>query len=196
MEPIEQELEITYQYDFQEFKERNLHPTTLVSILCCNVIPIVGILLIELILLLICVTLGFTDIRIFYMIIIPSIYCALVLLYTPSFLVLLRIHWKRINRLPLDRKWFFTPKGIIIDKTYTKRLHTWETIQNFVIGRKTIFFGFTTNKIFNFGFDPLSLRFLEEKQFEELLIIVHKYLPNDKIHFKIDREKMKFKDTN
>jgi len=185
---FEQELEIDYIYDYKEFKETNLHPTSIASILCCNVIPIAGILFFELILLIVCLTSGFSEIRVYSMILIPSIYGAIVLLYTPSYLILLKIQWKRLSKLPLERKWIFTNEGIIVDKTYIRTLHRWAIIQKVVEGKKTIQFRITDNKTFNLTFDLIPKRALSVEQYELLQTILLKYLDSNKIQFKIDKQ--------
>ncbi len=189
MENSEQELVISYTYDHKEFKKMNIHPTSLASIICCYIIPIAGLLLIELIFLVVGLISGFNEIMVFFMIIIPCIYGAVVLLFTPVWLIFLRILWKRANRLPLERKWIFTKEGIIIDKTYSKTLHHWMTIQNVDIGKKSIFFATINKKVFKLGFDPLPLRFLDDEQFESLLTILRKYLDDSRIKIKAKRNK-------
>lgn len=188
MESTEQELEITYEYEYKDFKKTNLHPSMLPSIICCNIIPATGILIFELIMLLVSLQSGFSEIRIFFMIVVASVYILFVLLYTPTYILFLRFQWKRINKLPLERKWIFTNKGIIVDKTYTSTKYDWEKIHKVVESRNAIHFNLTNNKVINLVLDFLPKSALNEEQYELLHIILLKYLDSSKIKLKIDKK--------
>ena len=193
MDDNNQDLMISYTYDYKQFKKEHLHPTTLLSILCCNIIPITVILIVELVLLLISLEVGFTFMRVFWMILLAGIYTLFILIYTPAYLILTNIQWKRINKLPLERKWLFTEKGITIDRLYIKTYYPWKIFQSIDIGKKAIFFRTTNNNIINLGIETLPIRHLHEEQFEELQIIFRNYLGESKIQFGVDKEKLIFR---
>ena len=98
------------------------------------------------------------------MIIIPSFYGVFMLLFIPTWLITLKIKWNRVNRLPMERKWIFTKEGVTIDKTYSKSLHLWITIQNVTITKRAIFFGTTKPKMFgiSLGFGDSHLDLLKK----------------------------------
>jgi hypothetical protein len=194
----EQELVISYILDKKEFNDRNLHPTSLASFLCCFVIPVAGLVLLELILLIVGLVIGFDFILTFFMIIIPSIYGAVILLFIPTWLIVLKLKWSKVNRLPKDQKWIFSKEGITIDKTYSKSLHPWIAIQHVTIRRFSIYFGTSKPRTIGLviGIGEIQLRYIEEEQYEELLVVLRKYLDESKILIKVDKKKMKFKKTN
>lgn len=196
MENSEEELVISYTSDHKEFKEMNLHPTSLAGALCCYIIPFVGVLIIELIFLIVCLIFGFSEMRIFYMIFIAAVYFLFIFLYTLLWLIILRVLWKNTTRLPLECKWIFKKEGVIVDKTYTKTIHKWSSIQGIKIWKRSIFFGTTKNRLFQLGFGNLRIRFLTENQFEELIVVLQKYLDESIILFKTEKKKMKFKVQN
>ena len=198
MENSEQELVITYKYGKKEFNDRNIHPASLLGIICCFLIPLSGLLLLELVLLIVCLVIGFSDILVFTLILIPSIFGLFYLIFIPSWLIYLDIHWKGVKRLPMDRKWIFTKEGIIIDKTYSKSLHPWITIQHVTISKITIVFGTSPPKKFGFvtNAGEIPVRLITEEQYIALMPILIKYLGESKILLKTDRDKMKFKERN
>lgn len=196
MEYNEENLVISYTFDHKEFKETNLHPTSLAGALCCYIIPFVVVLFVELILLIVCLIFGFSEMRIFYMIFIAAAYCLFIFLFTLLWLIILRVQWKNTTRLPLEHKWIFTKEGVFVDKTYTKTVHIWSTIQSIQIWKRLIFFGTIKNRLFQLGFGTLPIRFLTEKQFEELIIVLQKYLDENIILYKTEKQKLKFKVQN
>ena len=188
MENTEQEMEIAYVHDYQDFKRVSLHPSTITSIICCNIIPITGTLIFELVMLIISLQSGFSWIRISIMIVVPSLCISVIILYTPTYIIILKYQWKKISKLPLERKWIFTNKGIIVDKTYTSTKFDWEKIHKVVESRKAIHFNLTNNKVINLVLDSLPKSALNEEQYGQLHTILQKYLDSSKIKFKIDKE--------
>ncbi len=188
MENTEQEMEITYVQNYKDFKKLTLHPSTIANIICCNIIPITGILIFELVMLILSLQSGFSEMRIFYMVLVPSFYTLFIILFTPTWIIVIKFQWKKTSKLPLERKWIFTNKGIIVDKVYTSTKYEWEKILKVVESRNQINFNLTNNKVINLVLDFLPKRALNEEQYGQLHTILLKYLDSSKIKFKIDKK--------
>jgi hypothetical protein len=176
-----QTLEISYSFTFDDFKRDNLHPSSLLSIIFINVIPLAFIALAEIVLLILGFIITFSEFIIAFMILLPAVYALFLLLYYPLIIVFIRRSWNSYRRLPLERKWSFTSEKIIYDKGYVKHLDSWSDIAEVRETKTKIFFFKTASSVIKLTLDYIPKRALTDEQLEELTLFLQNSLSAQKL---------------
>ncbi|NHK32571.1 MAG: YcxB family protein [Asgard group archaeon] len=172
------ELEISYEVTYED--EKKLLFDILYNkktFLYFIVIPIIFILIFEVIMIIIGVLNQFSFNMKFTMILIPSFFLLLLILFLLSSLIAVKLNWRFRNKMPLHKKIIINDKWILIDEIFAKSKHSWDEISQVTNNMRNfiaIFIGGVFVHIIPKGV-------LEKETFQQLLDILNKKLKSYKI---------------
>ncbi|TFF84984.1 YcxB family protein [Candidatus Heimdallarchaeota archaeon] len=179
-------MKISYVLEYDDVKNKTLHPFSKAGLLILPILVITITIILEALYLIISVGYSFSYWKYMGMIIIGGVGVFLYLTILPFTYLQSQYVWKKEQKLPLERKWVFTEKGITFDRTYTKITQKWSDIQQVKDTLGDIGFFLTDGRIINITMEEtLPRRVLSMEQLEWLQEIASRKIDNDNVKLKL-----------
>ena len=176
----EEEIVLKFNMEYEDYRKHTFDQLyNKVTFILFGLIPLIGILIFEIIMIVIGLRFGFNVVRIFFMAFIPGLFIIIAIYLPIAMIVIEKIRWKKTSKLPKERTWIINNEGIIIDEIYNKYKYNWIQISNVNNNMKNVINFIVIERFLHI----IPKRVLNEDQSKKLSFILKQNLEADKLKY-------------